>query len=620
MRALPCGARPARRPLLSEPQSHNPPNAPGDVSDEDRARLRPKGSSLRPIAGLLPFLKPYKAVIAGAFVALVASTAVTLAVPVTVRMLIDRGFSPENAAAIDQTFLLLIVVAALMAVTTAVRFYLVSWIGERVVADLRSAVFDHVVGLSPEFFERNRSGEVLSRLTADTTLVRTVVGSTASLALRSAFTGIGATAMLVVTSPALSGLVLLAIPLTALPILGFGRWVRRLSRASQDRLADTNVFAGEALGHIQTVQAYTHEDADRGRYREVVEEAFRAARLRLQARAGLTSLGIFLVFALITGILWVGAQAVLGGEMSPGELGQCMFYAMFCASSLATLTEMWGEVQLAAGAAERLFELLAARSAIEDPAKPTPLREGRASELRLDGVSFAYPTRATVAALDDFSLSLKSGETVALVGPSGAGKSTVLRLLLRFYDPQAGRVLLDGIDIRDLRVRDLRSRFAVVPQETAIFSESVFDNIRYGRPDASVADVERAAEMALVDGFVRELPEGYATRLGENGMTLSGGQRQRLAIARAILKDAPILLLDEATSSLDSQNEQRVQQALASLREGRATLVVAHRLATVLEADRLAVVDHGRRVAEGSHETLLQEEGLYRDLARLQLR
>lgn len=599
---------------------HNPHNHPGDLSDEERARLRPKGSSLRPIAGLLPFLEPYKAAIAGAFLALVASSAVTLAVPVTVRLLIDRGFSRENAAAIDDTFLLLIAVAALMAITTAARFFLVSWLGERVVADLRCAVFDHVVGLSPEFFERNRSGEVLSRLTADTTLVRTVVGSTASLALRSAVTGVGAIIMLIVTSPTLSGLVLLAIPLTALPILGFGRWVRRLSRASQDRLADTNVFAGEALGHIQTVQAYSHEDADRARYREVVENAFRAARRRLQARAGLTSIGIFLVFTLITGILWVGARAVLGGEMSPGELGQFMFYAMFCASSLATLTEMWGEVQLAAGAAERLFELLAAASGIDEPQRPVPLRAGGASEVRFDAVSFAYPTRSSVAALDEFSLSLKFGETVALVGPSGAGKSTVLRLLLRFYDPQAGRILLDGTDIRSLRLRDLRSQLAVVPQETAIFSESVSDNIRYGRPGASEADVRRAAEMALVDNFVRELPEGYATRLGENGMTLSGGQRQRLAIARAILKDAPILLLDEATSSLDSQNEQRVQRALATLREGRATLVVAHRLATVLEADRLAVVDHGRLVGQGSHETLLQQDGLYRDMAQLQLR
>jgi ATP-binding cassette subfamily B protein len=380
------------------------------------------------------------------------------------------------------------------------------------------------------------------------------------------------------------------------------------------------VFAGEALSHIQTVQAYSHEDADRSRYREVVENAFAAARRRLQARAGLTSLGIFLVFALITGILWVGAQAVLSGDMSPGELGQFMFYAMFCASSLATLTEMWGEVQLAAGAAERLFELLAADSTIQDPRKPVPLRDGGASEVCFDAVSFAYPTRSSVIALDEFSLSLKQGETVALVGPSGAGKSTVLRLLLRFYDPFAGRILLDGIDIRELRLRDLRSQLAVVPQETAIFSESVSDNIRYGRPDASEADVRRAAEMALVDEFVRDLPEGYATRLGENGMTLSGGQRQRLAIARAILKDAPILLLDEATSSLDSQNERRVQEALATLREGRATLVVAHRLATVLEADRLAVVDHGRLVAQGSHETLLQQDGLYRDLAQLQLR
>lgn len=598
---------------MSEAQPHT------ISSSEEDARRRPRSRRLGPLRGLLPFLAPYKSVIVGAFVALVASTAVTLIIPLTVRQVIDQGFSRENAAAIDSYFLALLGVAFLMGVTSSVRFFLVSWIGERVVADLRTAVFEHVVGLSPAFYETNQTGEILSRLTADTTLIKSVVGSTASLALRNAFTLVGAVAMLIYTSLTLSGLVLLAIPLISLPIFGFGRIVRRLSRTSQDRLADTNVFASEALNHVQTVQAFTHEDADRARYRAVVESAFRAARQRLTARATLTALAMFLVFALISGILWVGAQAVLEDRMTGGELGQFMLYAMFCAVSLATLTEVWGEVQLAAGASERLVELLEVTPEIRAPQHPKTLSADARGEVEFCQVHFVYPTRPETPALRDFSLSVSPGETVALVGPSGAGKSTVLRLLMRFYDPIAGSIRLDGVDLRELDPRDARRRMALVPQETAIFTDTVLENIRYGRLDASDADVVRASEIAMADEFVRALPEGYGTVLGANGMTLSGGQRQRIAIARAVLKDAPLLLLDEATSSLDSQNERLVQRALERLKEGRATIVIAHRLGTVRDADRIAVLDAGGIVALGKHAELVAEGGLYADLARLQI-
>jgi ATP-binding cassette, subfamily B, bacterial len=567
----------------------------------------------------LPFVARYKGIVAAAFLALVASTSVMLYVPMTIRQLIDRGFTSENAEAIDRYFLSLIVVALLIGLTSSLRFFLVSWIGERVVTDLRSAVFDHVIAQSPAFFEKNRTGEIQSRLTTDTTLIKTVVGSTASIALRNAFTLVGAVSMLIYTSATLSGLVLLAIPAIAIPLLLFGRLVRRLSRKSQDTLADTNVFAGEALSFIQTVQAFTHEAADRLRYREVVEAAFEAARQRLVARAILTALVIFLVFAFISGILWYGAQSVLDGGLSSGELSQFVIYAIFCATSMAALTEVWGELQLAAGAAERLFELLAIQPEIEAPANPVQLREPARGEVRFESVEFAYPTRPEIRSLGDFSFEAHAGETTAIVGPSGAGKSTVLRLMMRFYDPLAGRITLDGLDLRDADPKQVRARMAIVPQETAIFTESLRENIRYGRPGASDAEVIQAAEVALVDEFVRALPDGYDTALGENGMTLSGGQRQRIAIARAVLKDAPVLLLDEATSSLDSQSEQLVQRALERLKAGRTTIVIAHRLATVRSADRILVVDEGRIIASGTHDELVEAGGLYADLARLQL-
>lgn len=564
-------------------------------------------------------MAPYKGVVAAAFLALVASTSVMLFVPITVRLMIDKGFSNENAAAIDQYFVGLIVVALLMGVTSSLRFFLVSWIGERVVTDLRSAVFDHVLGQSAAFFEINHTGEIQSRLTTDTTLIKTVVGSTVSIFLRNAFTLVGAVSMLIYTSPKLSSLVLLAIPAIAFPLLGFGRLVRRLSRRSQDTLADTNVFAGEALSFVQTVQAFTHESADRARYRQVVEVAFAAARQRLIARAVLTALVIFLVFGFIAGILWVGAQSVLGGTMTGGQLSQFVLYALFSAMSMAALTEVWGDLQLAAGAAERLFELLAIEPEIRKPAHPVPLPEPQIGRVEFEHVGFVYPTRPEVQALDDFSFVAEPGESVAIVGPSGAGKSTVLRILLRLYDPQSGAVRVDGVDVRQADPIAVRQRLAIVPQETAIFSETLRENIRYGRPEATDAEVEKAAEVALVDEFVRALPDGFDTRLGENGMTLSGGQRQRIAIARAVLKDAPILLLDEATSSLDSQSERLVQRALERLKSGRTTIVIAHRLATVRGADRILVVEGGRIIASGSHAALVQQGGLYADLARMQI-
>ena len=592
---------------------------PTTASTDETERLRPKGKDLNPLRGLLPFVMRYRGMVLAALTALLASTSVMLFVPLSIRTLIDQGFSPENAAAIDQYFVGMLLLALLMGVTSSLRFFLVSWIGERVVTDLRAAVFSHIVGQSPAFFEKNHTGEIQSRLTTDTTLIKTVVGSTVSIALRNAFTLVGAVSMLIYTSPRLSALVLIAIPIISLPLLIFGRMVRRLSRKSQDTLADTNVFAGEALSFIQTVQAFTHEDIDRGRYRNVVEVAFSAARQRLMARAGLTALVIFLVFAFIVGILWAGAQGVLEGTMSSGQLSQFVLYALFSAMSMAALTEVWGEIQLAAGAAERLFELLAIEPEIQVVSNPESLPEPARGRVQFDAVDFSYPARPEITALGAFSFVAEPGETVAIVGPSGAGKSTVFRLLLRFYDPRSGTVSVDGVDLRAANPINVRERMAIVPQETAIFTESLRDNIRYGRPDASDAEVEDAARIALVDEFVRELPRGYDTLLGENGMTLSGGQRQRVAIARAVLKDAPILLHDEATSSLDSQSERLVQQALDRLKSGRTTIVIAHRLATVRGADRILVVDGGRIVASGPHAELVRQGGLYADLARMQI-
>ena len=595
------------------------PLDPATASDAETARRRPKGKDLKPLRRLVPFVARYKGTVGLALLALVSSTAVTLSFPMAFRAVIDTGFGQDNAEAINQTFVVLIGVGVLAGITSSIRFYLVSWIGERVVTDLRAAVFDHIVGQSPAFFEKNHTGEIQARLTTDTTLIKTVVGSTVSIALRNAFMLVGATALLFWTSPRLAVLVLIAIPLILAPLLLFGQLVRSLSRRSQDTLANTNVFASEALSFIQTVQAFTHEAADRSRYRNVVEVAFDAARARMIARAGLTALVMSLVLAFVIVIVWVGAHDVLEGSMTGGDLSSFVMYALMSAVALAAVAEVWGDVQLAAGAAERLFELLSVEPEIEIAKNPVALPQPPTGLVEFDAVDFRYPTRPEVEALADFGFRADPGETIAIVGPSGAGKSTVLRLLLRFYDPDRGRIRVDGIDVRAADPNDVRARMSIVPQETAIFTENLRENIRYGRRDASDAEVEAAAAVALVDEFVRDLPRGYDTMLGENGMTLSGGQRQRVAIARAVLKDAPILLLDEATSSLDSQSERLVQQALERLMAGRTTLVIAHRLATVRGANRILVVDGGRVVASGSHEELVAQGGLYAELARMQL-
>ena len=584
---------------------------------EEEAQRRKPGKGVGPLFRLLPLLGRYRVMVALAVVSLVGATLATLAIPMASRRLIDNGFSRENAAFIDQYFLALIIVALVLGIASASRFYFVSWLGERVVADLRQAVYAHVLKLSPSFFEITRTGEVLSRLTADTTLIKTVVGSSASIALRNLFLFFGAVTMMVATSPYLSGMVLLAIPAILLPLIVFGRWVRRLSRSAQDRLADTSAFGTESLNAIQIVQAFTHEPIDRARFDAYVEHTFDTSRARILARAVLTALVFFFGLSSVVGVLWVGANAVLAETMSGGQLFEFILYAVFAATAIAALSEIWGDMQMAAGATERLMELLDIEPEIAAPPVPAALPAPR-GELSFEGVTFAYPARPGVSALNDFSLAVRRGETVALVGPSGAGKSTVFQLLLRFYDPQSGRVLIDGVDLRDADPKDVRSRLAVVPQETVVFGASVAENIRYGRPQASDADVRAAAKAARIDDFIAQLPDGYDTQVGERGIMLSGGQRQRIAIARAILRDAPVLLLDEATSALDAESETLVQQALEGLMQDRTTLVIAHRLATVLKADRIIVMEGGRVVASGTHDELIQQGGLYARLARLQ--
>ncbi|MCB1810409.1 MAG: ATP-binding cassette domain-containing protein [Candidatus Competibacteraceae bacterium] len=583
--------------------------------------LQPKRvPPLRPLRGLLPFLKPYTRTIILALAALLLAAAATLSMPVAVRFVIDSGIAAQGTDSINRYFLALFALASLLALFSAVRFYLVSWLGERVVADIRAAVFRHILSLSPTFFEVTRSGEVLSRLTTDTTLIQSVVGSSLSVALRSLITLLGALLMLAVTSPRLTAIIILLIPLGVLPIILVGRRVRRLSRASQDRIATTSAVAGEVLGAIQIIQAFTLEALQAERFGTSVEEAFQTARQRIRTRALLTVFAILVVFGGIVFVLWIGAQDVIAGRMSGGELGQFLLYAIFVGGSSAGLSEIWGEIQRAAGATERLMELLQARPDVEIPAHALALPEPAQGQIAFEHIVFNYPSRPEQAALHDFSLSIKAGETVALVGPSGAGKSTVFQLLLRFYQPGAGRILLDGVDIAQALPDAVRSRIGIVPQDTVLFADTILENIRYGRPGASDNEVRAAARAAAADEFIERLPQGYATFVGERGVRLSGGQQQRLAIARAILKKPAILLLDEATSALDAESETLVQQALAGLMRERTTLVIAHRLATVLNADRIVVMEQGRIVASGKHAELMAQNGLYTRLAELQFR
>ena len=585
---------------------------------EEDAKRRPRARSLRPLRALIPFISQYPGRVLAAFLALLAATAATLAMPIAVRFMIDNGFSTEDASSIDRYFLAMLVVAIVLGLASAMRFYFVSWIGERVTADLRAAVYNHITTLSPAFFEVTRTGEVLSRLTADTTLIKTVVGSSASIALRNLFMFVGSAIMLVYTSASLAGLAALTLPAVIVPVIVFGRMVRRLARASQDRIADTASHATETISAMQTVQSFNHENEDRRVFSNAVEGSFDTAKLRILARAGMTAIAIVLIFAGVTGILWLGAQSVLDGTMSGGTLGQFILYAVLCATSIGALSEVWGEVQLAAGATERLVEILQVEPVIQPPANPKLLPQPARGEIAFDGVTFHYPTRPEISALSGFSLAVAPGETVALVGASGAGKSTVFQLLSRFYDPQNGCITIDGVALPEMTPQTVRGALAVVPQETVVFAKTVMDNIRFGRPEASEAAVIAAAKAAQADEFISRLPQGYATELGERGVTLSGGQRQRIAIARAILRDAPVLLLDEATSALDAESETLVQTALGNLMEGRTTLVIAHRLATILKADRIIVMEGGKVTAQGKHHELLAQGGLYARLAELQ--
>ena len=577
-----------------------------------------KRARLRPLLALAPYVGRYRGRAILALIALTIAALTTLIVPVAVRRMIDFGFSPEGIAMINRYFSVMIAVVAVLAGASAARYYLVMTIGERIVADLRRDVFGHLMSLSPAFFDSARSGELISRLTADTTQIKSAVGASVSIALRNLMLFIGATAMMVFTSPRLSGFVLLAIPVIVIPLVAFGRWVRRLSRNAQDTLADATAYASELVGAIRTVQAYTSERLANARFGGEVEQAYEAARTSTRARAVLTAVIIFIVFASVVAILWIGSNDVLSGSMTPGRLGQFILYAAFAAAGLGQLSEVWGEVSAASGAAERLFEILQVKSAIAPPAAPVMMPVPARGDVRFDNVSFAYPTRPDVRAVEGVSLSVRAGEKVAIVGPSGAGKSTLFHLLLRFYDPSGGVISLDGIPINAGDPREVRARIALVPQDSVVFATTARDNIRFGRPDATDGEVERAADLAHASEFIRRLPSGLETQLGERGVTLSGGQRQRIAIARAILRDAPLLLLDEATSSLDAESETLVQTALEELMKHRTTLVIAHRLATVLSCDRIMVLDQGRVVEQGTHASLAAANGLYARLARLQ--
>lgn len=583
------------------------------MAEEQKGKL----PSLLPILG---FLRPYKLRLAGASAALLLTAGATLSLGRGLQVLIDQGFGGDSRADLGSAIVFLISIAAAIALGTFVRFYLVSWLGERVSADLRKAVFDNIIGLHPGFFESNRSGEIMSRLTTDTTLLQTIIGSSFSMALRSSLTLVGALVMMFVTNLKLSLIIAVGVPLVLLPILVFGRRVRRLSNQSQDSIANVGSYAGEIIQHIRVVQSYTREQFESEAFAKEVERAFSIARRRIWQRSLLICGAILLLFVGMSGMLWEGGQDVLAGRMSGGELGAFVFYAIMVGSGVATISEVWGELQRAAGAAERLVELLKTRSLIDDPGHRPQESDSLQPGLALEHVSFSYPTRPEQLALNDFSLPIEPGRSLALVGPSGAGKSTVFELLQRFYDPQQGRVLLDGTDIRELGLQQLRENIALVPQQPALFTGDVRYNIAYGKPDASDEEVAAAARAAHAHEFIEQLPDGYASHLGEQGVRLSGGQRQRIALARAILNDPKMLLLDEATSALDTQSEHLVQLALQELMHNRTTVIIAHRLSTILHADNIAVLDAGRVIATGTHSQLLSSCELYARLASLQFR
>lgn len=587
------------------------------ISGEAQPPERAKSRNLRALARLAPFLRPYRRLVGMSLVALVLTACVSLILPLAVRRVIDN-FGSADASLLNGYFGAALGIAALLAVGTALRYALVTRLGERVIADIRVAVFGRVIAMSPRFYERLLTGEVLSRLTTDTTLLLSVIGSSVSVALRNILIFVGGLLLMLFTSAKLTGLVILIVPAVIIPILTLGRRLRGLSRENQDWIAASSGYASEALGAVQTLQAFTHETRSREAFGDVTEKSFTAARKRIHTRAAMTAIVIFLVFAGIVGVLWIGANDVRTGQMSPGALVQFVIYAVMVAGAVAALSEIWGELQRAAGATERLVELLEAEDAVADPQAPVALPSPVQGEIAFEDVSFSYPARPAAPVLKGVSFRIPQGQTVAFVGPSGAGKSTLFQLLLRFYDPDSGRISLDGLDLRDMARADFREEMALVPQEPAILSASARENIRFGRPTAEESALHDAARAAAADGFLTALPEGYDTAVGERGMLLSGGQKQRIALARAILRDAPVLLLDEATSALDAESERAVQSAVEHMSANRTTLIIAHRLATVKKADRIIVMDQGEIVAEGTHESLIAQGGLYARLARLQ--